>query len=99
MSDPLPGGVDRPVAADDLVGGVDVAGHQRLGGLAHGDLDLPADLGQVGEDAVELVMEGLTHTGTVGSRSEQMCVVGERRVNTGRRASNGPAGPVAMRTM
>ena len=42
---------------------VHVAAQQRLGGLAYGDLDLSADVGQVGEDAVELVMESLTHVG------------------------------------
>jgi hypothetical protein len=59
--DALAGGVDRLVVADHLLGGVHVAGHQRPGGLAYGDLDLSADLGEVGEDAVELVMESLTH--------------------------------------
>ena len=59
--DPLAVGVDGLVGADHLLGDGGVAGQQRRGGSVDGHLDLAAHLGEVGEDGVELVMEGLTH--------------------------------------
>ena len=59
--DPLAVGVDGLVGADDLLGHGGVAAQQRLGGAAYGHLHLTAHLGEIGEDGIELVMEGLTH--------------------------------------
>ena len=53
--------VDLGVGADHLLGLLGVAGQQRLGGQPHRLLDVAADDGEVAEDGVELVMEGLTH--------------------------------------
>ena len=59
--DPLGRLVDLGVGADDLLGLLGVAGQQRLGGQPHRLLDVAAHGGEVAEDGVELVMEGLTH--------------------------------------
>ena len=49
------------VAADDAFGHLGVTLEQRLRGVADGGLDEPADTGEVGEDGVELFVEGLNH--------------------------------------
>jgi hypothetical protein len=50
----------------------------------HRRLDRVADLGEVVEDRVELVVEGFAHALTVGGEGDQTGPSGERVVNTGR---------------
>ena len=84
LLDPLARPVDLVVGGDDLLGHLGVAVEQRLGGEADRGLDLAADLRQVLEDRVELVVEGFAHVATVGGEGDQQGRDGERLVNTGR---------------
>ena len=59
--DPLAGRVDRLVGADHLLGDLHVAGQQRPVASCTATSTGPQISDEVGEDAVELVMESLTH--------------------------------------
>ena len=64
-------------------GHLGVAVEEGLGGETDRRLDLAADLRQVLEDRVELVVEGFAHAGTVGGEGDQQGPDGERLVNSG----------------
>ena len=63
LLDPLPGGVDGGVVADDLLGDLGVRGEQGLGGPRHGDLDHLGHVDELVDDRVELVEVGIAHGG------------------------------------
>jgi hypothetical protein len=82
LLDPLAGGVDLGVGGDHALGHVGVTAQESLGGIPDGGLDLLADLGQVREDRVQLLMERFTHGLTVGVESDRTGPTSERAVNT-----------------